>query len=288
MKFVSQLMIVGVCTCLSATAFGQGVAAEAPATQPAVVEAAATTMPMVDVPASTQPAFVADQTTPRGAAVLLARAMSKGDVEAATALVVADDLQVKYIKAIAGMTLGMRDLYDASLEKFGNDVELLRIPAPNDSAEQQMLAATVEENGDKAMITIQGSPQGMPLVKVDGKWHVDMGKLINPNDMTSSIPLLTTVGEIAGKTAVEVKAGKYDKIEDVQMALQTKMNAAIMGAQTQPVITEEAPTTAPAGPEAPAMDAPEAPVAPEMSAPAEAPAAPAAPDMPAAPATQPM
>lgn len=291
MKFASTLMIMGVCTYLSAAAFAQETA---PATEPS-----ATTQPMVapstqpmagEVAPSTQPAFVADQTTPLGTAFLLTRALTKGDPELVADLMVADPLQIQYVQGIATMSKGLRELYDASLEKYGSDVELLEITAPDDTAEKNVMASKVEEEGDKAMIMIPGSPVGMPLVKVDGKWHVDMSPLISPSDMTSSTPLLTTLGTVASKTAAEIRAGKYADIGAVQASLKAQMNAISAKAQ-QAAPAVNAPTTTPAEDmAAPAVDAPApaAPAAPEMSAPAEVPAAPTAPEMPAAPASQPM
>lgn len=175
----------------------------------------------------------ADQSTPKGAALDFGNAIQSGDSKALRAVTIGTEDEYKAFDAI-GMVVGaMKKVSDAAAEKFGKDNPISASASKNAdiAAELNKPEVEIKEDGDKATITNKAndSKNPMTLVKKDGKWFVEL-KSLPRGDMDQVVKVAPVMSKIATEIAADIKAGKFKDAMEAQLAMQTKMIAAMMEA----------------------------------------------------------
>jgi hypothetical protein len=188
---------------------GSPVHAQAPATGPAP---------------ATDPA-PADSTTPQGTLVLVARATQAGDVDALNKLFhAANPDQKKYLDAAARQAQALAKVRDATVKAFGQDVADMINPRTIDEGPLRSAKAAIES--DKATITIEGSPEPVFMVKVDGAWKMSLAHLTDGKsaaDMRNELEELGKRASVLLETAQELIDGKYTTPAQLDDAIRGKL-----------------------------------------------------------------
>jgi hypothetical protein len=198
---------------------------------------------------STRPLVAADQTTPQGTLILFARAMQEGNVPAVRGVFHTTNAQESTLADFfSERTKVSADFRAAVSSKFGEEAAtMLTDSSPQDVeiAAQHISAADVKLDGDKATVQMKSempgapAPDGIELVKADGKWKLPMGLMTK--DMTAEMvdekmKALKTLQAVVVKMTGEVQQGKFARIEEVADALNSRIQSAAL---------ELAPTTSP-------------------------------------------
>ncbi len=217
-----------------------------------------------------------DFSNPKATLTTLAKAMDAGDAATAKAAISGNEQQMNAVDGEVELMKGMKDLQNASKEKFGE------IPAElQDAGMEKMMAqvkeATVKEDGDTAVVTMpeEPRPEGMPaptpeqaaemakqrelkLKKIDGDWKLDAESMMQGQEVTEQqLKQFTLMSKVASDTAKEVRDGKHANYQAAMEAMGQKMMAAMMGGMNPEMAPVQEPMTAPAP--APAPEAAPAP-----------------------------
>lgn len=172
----------------------------------------------------------ADQSTPKGAALMFGNALVAGDGKALRASAVGTEEEYKIVDALGTMVSAMKKLSDAAAEKYGKDNPI------SASAKDMDIAAELEKSeakidGDTATIVnpTKDEKDPMKLVKKDGKWFVDLKSL--PKDgMDQVVKMAPAMAKAATEVTGDIKKGTYKDAMEAQQAFGTKMIAAMMEA----------------------------------------------------------
>lgn len=176
----------------------------------------------------------ADQSTPKGAALMFGNALLAGDSKGVKASAVGSDEDFKVVDALGMMVSSMKKLSDAAAEKFGKDNPISASAKDMDIA-AELDKSEVKEEGDKATIINKTKEEKNPmkLVKKDGKWFVDLASLPK-SEMEQVVKMAPAIAKAASEVTTDIKAGKFKDAMEAQQALGAKMIAAMMEANPQP------------------------------------------------------
>lgn len=90
----------------------------------------------------------------------------------------------------------------------------------------------VKEEGDKATVVVDGKTQSEKLVKIDGKWYMDMETEKSPEDFKKDAEQMRGMADkmikAMGEVEADVQSGKLTK-ENFKTEYGKKMMAAMMG-----------------------------------------------------------
>ena len=181
----------------------------------------------------------ADQSTPQGTLVLVARATQAGDEAALQKLFHPTTPDEKrYVDAIAQQASALSKVRDATVKAFGQDVADKMGQSTID--ENRIRSAKAKIDGDKASVIMEGSTDALNLVKVGGMWKVSPAQLVagkNAQMMQQDLDMMTRLNGVLLETAKELGEGKYTTPEQLDDAIRGKRIKAMSSA---------GPTTAPA------------------------------------------
>jgi hypothetical protein len=173
----------------------------------------------------------ADQSTPKGAALMFGNALMAGDGKALRAVSTGTEEEYKIVEALGSMVSSMKKLSDAAAEKFGKDNPLSANTKDMDVA-GDLEKSEVKEEGDNATIINKekNEKDPMKLVKKDGKWSVDLKASMPKENLGEVVKMAPAMSKAATEITAEIKAGKFKDAMEAQQAFGTKMIAAMMEA----------------------------------------------------------
>jgi len=189
-----------------------------------------------------------DLSNPKAAAITFAKAMEEGDVETAKNSAIAGGMEVDLVVSMTKATAALRKLGAACRAKFGDSANVMLKETGAIDASVALVNANVEFDGEEsATVTPTDGKVAVPVRLVEGNWKVDIGALVKGDDITNSVPLLSTVADAASQLTPDVEAGKYKSPEEVKLAMQAKMFELIGKEMPASVFPGgQRPTTAPA------------------------------------------
>jgi hypothetical protein len=198
------IVIVGFALIRTAPARGEQPAtapAQAPATAPASEPAAAT-------------AHVASEV--KAALKAYNAAMRAGDIDGMLALAhTTNEDEARFAKAIARADAHVAKLLSAAHERFGADARAKVGDAIDDADDDDIDAATVLAEGDRAAIAFQ-SGGSAPMVRIDGTWKVNSGRFLQElGPVDDAIDSFNRRGNFAKVVAQDVAAGKYKTLDEL-------------------------------------------------------------------------
>ena len=189
-----------------------------------------------------------DQTTPKGALKMLARALEAGDRKQVLELLHADSPgERKIAEATAGLAEATAELRRASIGAFGETASsALGVNMAAVSDAMARVDASVEKiDGHKATVTSPTDPaDSMMLVQHDAKWRVPMAQIsgaINESDLDKNLRDSTEQARLLKGLAGEVAAGKFKTAIEARQELDKRI--------IQSAMPQGAAATAPAGKE---------------------------------------
>jgi hypothetical protein len=142
--------------------------------------------------------------------------------------------------AIAESNVAQQRLQQRLIERYGR----VAPPFPHIDLTRKLELVEDSVSGDRAMLTIPEWGQKMTMVKVDGRWRIDLGELLaqsqTPISKAEVSDATRRTTRIFEQLAEEIKAGKFETEEQVVSAYKQRMAAATAAA---PSTT----TSAPAG-----------------------------------------
>jgi hypothetical protein len=181
----------------------------------------------------------ADQSTPQGALVLLARATQAGDIDGLVRLFhTTDATQKRYVETLAQQANAMAGYNQAVVKAFGQDVA--DKIANNSIDEERLRSAKAKIDGDKAVAQIGAGIEPYELVRVDGAWRVSPAQLTRgktPAMVQQDLDQMKQLSDVLKEVSQELLNGKYKTPEQLDDAIRGKRLRAMSGG---------APTTAPA------------------------------------------
>jgi hypothetical protein len=231
--------------CLAAVA-ARAAAAAAPAPSTARAPAPAKSTTARAAVASTSPTSApVDQSTPKGALKVLARALEAGDRKVLLELLDADSASERKIaEATAGLAEATAELRRASVTAFGETASRpLGVDGAAVADAMARVDASVEKiDGDTATVTSTLDPtDSMLLVQRDRKWRVPMAQIsgaINAADLDKNLHDTTEQVKLLKALAGEVAGGKYKTAIEARQELDRRIIQSAMpqgAAATAPV-----------------------------------------------------
>jgi hypothetical protein len=173
----------------------------------------------------------ADQTTPQGTVVLLARATQAGDADALARLFHATDAQQKsYVQALTQQAHALAMYRQAVIKAFGQDVAD-RI-AGNAIDEENLRNSKTKIDGEKASVTLPGG-EPYELLRVGGIWKVSAAQLTAGKNAQIMQQELTQMKQLSGvlvEVSEELVSGKYTTPEQLDDAIRAKRLRAMSSA----------------------------------------------------------
>jgi hypothetical protein len=221
---------------LAARPAGAAAPATAPA-KPATARAAAAATSPTSAPV--------DQSTPKGALKMLARALETGDRKVLLELLDAGSpSERKIAEATAGLAEATAELRRASAKAFGETAARpLGVDVAAVADAMARVDASVEKiDGDQATVTSTLDPtDSMLLVQRDRKWRVPMAQIsgaINAADLEKNLHDTDEQVKLLKALAGEVAAGKYKTAIEARQELDRRIIQSAMpqgAAATAPV-----------------------------------------------------
>ena len=174
-----------------------------------------------------------DTSTPKGAAGLFFKAMEEGKVDDAKAVAIGSEKQLKMLDLLVPMVSNFKALEAAAVKKWGEEGRKV-LSDGNNSMDfaGELEKATVEENGDAAVIKTASNKEKEPmkLKKADGKWKVDLSSIPSDGlDDPKAATMLGAMGKIAKETADEIAADKYKTAAQAKEAMGQKILPLLLG-----------------------------------------------------------
>jgi hypothetical protein len=176
-----------------------------------------------------------DQSSPKATAKSLARAAAAGDNGAIISLLHVEEESVKEMFDIMAPMLSSTMRLDVAMrEQFGegmSDEAGMSMPTMEaiDNAE-------LTEEGDTATLAVEGQPTAMELVRVDGKWFIDMSgdfEAMPPQQLDMMKRMLPVMSRVIDEVTQGVNDGDYETAQEAEGDLQNKLQAAMMEAMMQ-------------------------------------------------------
>ena len=200
-------------------------------------------LPLLAAAPATAP--TTDQSTPKGALKMFARALDAGDRQRILTLLQADNEQEKKLAgATADLAEATAKLRDAAGKTFGAEKSrALGVDATGTAdALKRIDAATETVTGDRAsMRTPDADGPPLTLVKRDGVWRVPVSELskdVEQADIDKNLADLNRQTVLMRELALEVAAQKYATAIEARQALDKR----ILSSSLPPITA-----TAPAG-----------------------------------------
>jgi hypothetical protein len=182
----------------------------------------------------------ADQSTPRGALKLLARALETGDREKVLMVLYSGNaLEKKIAAATADLAAANGAVRDAAIKAYGEEAAKKFVAGSLSEASDRIDSAAEKIDGDRATVnTAEDDAEPLTLIRVDGKWVIPLTSVAtgvaqtdvdrNLEDVQAQIHLLRSVGD-------QIAQGKFKTVEEARAALDRElMQAAIKGSSTLP------------------------------------------------------
>lgn len=231
--FTAMLMLLA-CTRGEIAGQQQTSAATAPPppAQSAAPSPSASAKPTTRSAAATAPTSApVDQSTPRGALKLLARALEAGDRTVLLDLLHADSPgERKVAEATAGLAEATAELRRASVKAFGEQASRpLGVDAAAVPEAMARVDASVEKiEGDKATVTSPADPaDSLVLVqRGDAKWRVPMSQIsgaVDPADLDQNLRDSAEQTRLLKALAREVAAGKFKTAIEARQELDKRI-----------------------------------------------------------------
>jgi len=177
-----------------------------------------------------------DLSDPKGAAKAFATGVQKADLPLIKSASIGSDADYRLMDAMSQAVNASMKLRDAVSAKFGPEqAKQLSQAGPEDLA-GVVDKSTVKVDGDNASLSEPGQDpaNALKLKKIDGQWKVDLNQIPNKDQLAQSAPIMKELQKVVEQTTGEVKDGKYKNVQEVQIAVQTKMRAVIASMLSRP------------------------------------------------------
>ena len=222
-------------------------ASAAPAAAPVSAPAKPTTARAAAVAATSPTSAPVDQSTPKGALKVLARALEAGDRKTLLELLDAGSpSERKIAEATAGLAEATAELRRAAVQAYGETASRpLGVDAAAVPDAMARVDASVEKiDGNQATVTSTVDPtDAIRLVQRDAKWRVPMaqisGAAIDAADLDKNLRDTAEHVKLLKGLAGEVSAGKYKTAMDARQELDKRI--------IQSAMPQGAAATAPTG-----------------------------------------
>lgn len=175
----------------------------------------------------------ADFSTPKSAALTFAEAVSTGDSAKAQEYVHGSDDDKKVIGAMADMVKAISDLEKTAVEKLGEGARNVTQTGQMGEMVDKLKDAEATEEGETATIAMAGEAEPLHLLKVDGKWLVDMTKMPDHAELTQSLPIFTAVAKVAAKLNTSVANDEIKTVDELQQAFGMQLMQAVSESMPQ-------------------------------------------------------
>lgn len=161
-----------------------------------------------------------------------AQALRTGDTAAAHKYAITDESTSKLLDGMTHLAKAHEKMADAAVAKFGDEGKSL---AGNGMARNQpqqftknLNDADIQVNGDTATVTPKDQRGQQVVFKKDGgTWKLDMMQFPNKEQMEKGLPFWDKMATVMSEVGDEIKAGKYNTVQDARTALGQKMMAAM-------------------------------------------------------------
>jgi len=218
--------------------------AEVATSQPASQPSEATTQAAAPEAATTQASpGAASVDTPEQAAVRTLAlafndALTAGDVDKATTMVVENRIEYRtfanYYRSFAAFKA-------AAVQKFPDGAADL--PAVLPDLKEKIQKATITINGTTALMTTPGEAEPMKATNVNGTWKMDFAPT-NANEAAKQLGMLNVVAPVYARATVAIQGGKFKTIDELRQSLIADIKTAVPG-YTPPAASQ--PASQPAG-----------------------------------------
>ncbi len=166
---------------------------------------------------TTQQLSADDLATPRNAILAFDRLVTaNGEDAAAQFFHPRNDDEHKVVAAYAKVEGEIVKLQKGIAAKFGEKVAIQFLHTIGDVSREEIIAAKVDERGDRAVLTYPTDHEPAMLVKIDGKWFVDVSQDIKESGGAQNIVDLEA--KMQGKLhaiAERLDGGEYKNAEEV-------------------------------------------------------------------------
>jgi hypothetical protein len=184
-----------------------------------------------------------DLSTPKKAAIMFAKGVESGDMEAVKASSIGSDSDYKLVELIISYMAANKELRAAAIEKFGEDGKQISEDLSNIS--KKMEEGVEKIDGDSATVGKADESDPMKLKKVDGVWKSDLAAIPEKEQLSKT---LTKMPKVISAAAADIKAGKYKTFDEAKTAV---------GKQIFAVVAEQLNTQGQSTPPAPAPPEPQ-------------------------------
>lgn len=171
-------------------------------------------------PPATAPA--AQPPSPKGVALAFVTALEKGDAPAAKALLPNDETHAKWVDASIALSASLKKLDAAATARFkeaGNTVSQNQLHLADSPKAIEQAAEKIE--GDAATLTLPNQPQPIRLMRVAGKWQLQLGP--TGPDAAKQLALYNRLTQATNKMTDELTAGRYPTAEAATRAFAAKL-----------------------------------------------------------------
>ena len=169
----------------------------------------------------------ADLSTPRGAALVFARAMRDGDIDALRSASVGNEEDYERLEVLFAAARAFRRLEQAAVARLGEAgrVPCLKHQLPDLSA--AVAAVEIQVDGVSAKFLLTGAANAIRLKQVGGSWRLDLRSL-DPkpfDEIKRHLPALHAARAAAERVVAQVQAGHVRTADDLRGSLASALLA---------------------------------------------------------------
>ena len=172
-------------------------------------------------------AFAAeDLSSPKSAAKSLFLAIQAGDAAGVLdALYQPNAQQAELMSARADLIVAGKRIGDAMHNQFGPSGDVMGAGTLNSADLAKLEEATVEQNGDRAKITVPGQPRPMSFRRQDDKWRLVISDVTTatPESLAKQTQLVRMMADAMKTGATDVAAGTYKTPDAAKKAIEQRL-----------------------------------------------------------------
>lgn len=162
-----------------------------------------------------------DLSSPKSATLAWLDASWSGDASTVHKILVDDAKQREFVAGTLRVNAAFRTLEAEAIERFGEAGKKVT-GYPVVSSKYFAKKITIEEQGDRATVSIKDAMFSLELRKIDGQWRVDLSEFIRDPDAQKLVRGSEAFAKLAEEFAREIKKGKHKSAEDAAAAFLEK------------------------------------------------------------------
>jgi hypothetical protein len=167
-----------------------------------------------------------DLSTSKSAALTWIDASWNGDAHLAHQVLVDDKKQREFIAGLLKFSAAVRALEAAAMKKFGK-AGLQVTGYPDGSAKALQAKIKIDEDGDRATVSIDNALLPLQLRRIDGNWRVDCSEASKDPRARRAAAAASAAARIADAVAAEIAAGKFRTVDEAKAAFRERRLAEV-------------------------------------------------------------